>query len=48
MLDKANMVKIDAEIENLKTAARFVKWTFENLVNEVEDIIEIDKKVKHE
>ena len=43
-----NMTKIEAEIQNLKTAANFVKWTFENVVREVEDIIEIEKQVKHE
>ncbi len=37
------MTKIKPEIENLKTAANFVKWTFDNVVNEVEDIIEIEK-----
>ena len=42
------MTKIDVEIENLKIAANFVKWTFENVVKEVEDIIEIEKQVKHE
>ena len=42
------MTKIDVEIENLKTASNFVKWTFENVVREVEDIIEIEKQVKHE
>lgn len=42
------MTKIDVEIDNLKIAANFVKWTFENVVKEVEDIIEIEKQVKHE
>lgn len=47
-MDRMNMNKIEAEIQNLKTAANFVKWTFENVVREVEDIIEIEKQVKHE
>jgi len=47
-MDKVNMVKIQPEIDNLQTAANFVKWTFDNVVNEVEDIIEIEKQVKHE
>jgi len=42
-MDRMNMNKIEAEIQNLKTAANFVKWTFENVVREVEDIIEIEK-----
>jgi nucleosome binding factor SPN SPT16 subunit len=32
----------------MRIAAKFVKWTFDNLVNEIEDIIEIEKQVKHE
>lgn len=47
-MDKVNMVKIQPEISNLKTAANFVKWTYDNVVNEIEDIIEINKQVKHE
>lgn len=46
-MDKVNMVKIKPEIDNLKVAANFVKWTFDTIVNEVEDIIDADKKVKH-
>ena len=42
------MTKIQEEVENLRMAAAFVKWTFENTVNEVEDIIEVEKRVKHE
>lgn len=42
-MDKTNMIKIEPEIENLRTAAKFVKWTFDNVVNEIEDIIEISK-----
>lgn len=47
-MDKVNKIKIQPEINNLRTAAKFVKWTFDNVVNEVEDIIEIEKQVKHE
>jgi len=42
-IDKVNMVKIPIEIENMRIAAKFVKWSFDNLVNEIEDIIEIEK-----
>lgn len=40
-------MKIDEEIENMKVASKFVHWTFNNLVTEVEDIIESDKQIKH-
>lgn len=46
-MDKVNMVKITPEIDNMKLAAKFIKWTFENIVNEIEDIIEVDKGIKH-
>lgn len=42
------MVKIQPEIDNLRIASKFVKWTFDNVVGEVEDIIEIGKSIKHE
>lgn len=47
-IDKVNMFKIKPEIDNLKTASKFVKWIFDNVVHEVEDIIEVEKQVKHE
>jgi len=47
-IDKVNMVKIPIEIENMKVAAKFVKWTYNNIVNEIEDIIEVERQVKHE
>ena len=31
----------------MRVAAKFVQWTFTNLVNEVEDIIDGEKHVKH-
>jgi len=43
LVDKVNMTKIEPEIKNLQTAANFVKWTFDNLVGEIEDIIEVEK-----
>jgi nucleosome binding factor SPN SPT16 subunit len=48
LMDKVNMTKIKPEIDNLRTAANFLKWTFDNVVGEVEDIIEIEKQMKHE
>lgn len=47
-MDKVNMIKIKPEIENLRTASKFVKWIFDNVVHEVEDIIEVERQVKHE
>jgi hypothetical protein len=46
-MDKVSMVKIAPEIDNMKVAAKFIKWTFDNIVNEIEDIIEVDKGIKH-
>lgn len=46
-IEKVHMTKIDPEIENMNIAARFVKWTFENIINEVEDIIDAEKEIKH-
>lgn len=46
-LDKVHMTKIQSEVDNLKVASKFVKWTFDNIVNEVEDIIDAEKQVKH-
>lgn len=47
IMDKVHMVKIEPELENMKIASAFVKWTFSNIVNEVEDIIDAEKKIKH-
>lgn len=46
-MDKVHHTKIQSEVENLKVAANFVKWTFDNIVNEVEEIIDAEKHVKH-
>jgi|LauGreDrversion4_2_1035121.scaffolds.fasta_scaffold57344_1 hypothetical protein len=47
LMDKVHMVKIPSEIDNMKVAAKFLKWTFDNVVNEIEDIVEVEKKIKH-
>jgi nucleosome binding factor SPN SPT16 subunit len=47
LMDKAHMVKIASEIDNMRVAAKFLKWTFDNVVNEIEDIVEVEKKIKH-
>jgi len=47
LMDKVHMVKIESEIENMRVAAKFLEWTFKNVVNEIEDIVEVDKKIKH-
>jgi Xaa-Pro aminopeptidase len=39
-MDRVHAVKIKEEINNVQVAAKFAKWTFENLINAVEDIIE--------
>lgn len=44
---KVHQVKIEAEIKNMKVAAAFVGWTFNQLINEVENIIDSEKMVKH-
>lgn len=31
----------------MRVAAKFLKWTFDNVVNEIEDIVEVEKKIKH-
>ena len=46
-IDKVNITKIAPEVDNLLVASRFVKWTFDNIVKEVEDIIDAEKKIKH-
>lgn len=46
-MDKVNMVKIECELENVKIAAKFVRWTFTNLIEEVENIIDSEKEIKH-
>lgn len=46
-MDKVHMTKIQPEIDNMKVASSFVKWTFDNIINEVEDIIDAEKKIKH-
>lgn len=40
-------MKIEQEIKNMKVAAKFVQWSFANIINEVEDIIDSEKHVKH-
>lgn len=46
-MDKVHMTKIAPEISNMQVSAKFVKWTFENIINEVEDIIDAEKQIKH-
>lgn len=46
-MDKVHMVKIDQEVKNMKVAGGLVNWTFTELINEVEDIIDGEKQVKH-
>jgi nucleosome binding factor SPN SPT16 subunit len=46
-MDKVHMTKIQPELENMEISAKFVKWTFDNIVNEVEDIIDAQREIKH-
>ena len=46
-MDKVHMTKIEPELENMGVAGNFVKWTFSNIINEVEDIIDAEKEIKH-
>ena len=46
-MERVNLTKIAPEIDNMGVAARFVRWTFENIINEVEDIIDAEKEIKH-
>ena len=40
-------VKLDCEQKNMRIAGKFTEWTFKSIADEVENIIEDDKKVKH-
>ena len=42
-----HMIKIDTELENMKIAARFVRWTCSNMIEEIENIIDSEKEIKH-
>lgn len=47
LMEKVHMIKIAPEIDNIKVASKFLKWTFDNIVNEIEDIVEVERKIKH-
>ena len=46
-MDKVHLVKINCELENMKIASRFVRWTCKNLIEEIENIIDSEKEIKH-
>jgi len=46
-LNKLHAVKLPCEVVNERIAARFVAWTFSELINHVEDVIDADKPAKH-
>lgn len=48
LFEQVNIVKIAEEVQNMNTAAAFVKWTFDKTIKEVEHIIEDEKKTKHD
>ena len=46
-IDEAFRVKLDCEQKNMRIAGKFTEWTFKKIADDVEGIIEDDKKVKH-
>jgi len=46
-MDKVHMVKIETELDNMRVAARFVRWTCSNMIDEIENIIDSEKEIKH-
>ena len=46
-IDDVARVKLDCEQNNMRIAGKFTEWTFKKIADEVETIIEDDKKVKH-
>ncbi len=46
-MDKVHVVKTQTEIKNLDLAGKFTQLAFTKIVDEVEDIIENNGKVKH-
>lgn len=45
--DQFNLLKTASEQKNQKVASQFTAWTFSRIIEEVEDIIEDKKQVKH-
>lgn len=45
--DSFNKVKTATEIRNQRVAASFTEWTFSRVIEEIEEIIEDKKQVKH-
>lgn len=45
--DLVNVRKTKQEQQNVSIAAKFTQWTFERIIDEVENIIEDKKSVKH-
>ncbi len=47
LMDRVHMIKIEEEVKNMKVAASFVEWTFSEIINEIEDIVDGEKQIKH-
>mmetsp|Transcript_39635 Transcript_39635/g.38175 ORF Transcript_39635/g.38175 Transcript_39635/m.38175 type:complete len:155 (+) Transcript_39635:450-914(+) len=47
LMNRVNMVKLEGERQNMEMAASFVTWTAKEIVNEIEDILDGEKQVKH-
>lgn len=45
--DQFNLLKTPSEQKNQKVASQFTSWTFTRIIEEVEDIIEDKKQVRH-
>ena len=45
--DLVNIKKTKQEQQNVSIAAKFTQWTFERIIDEIENIIEDKKSVKH-
>ena len=46
-LDRVNLIKTESEIKNLGLAGKFTEFAFGKIVQEIEEIIEGNKQVKH-
>jgi Xaa-Pro aminopeptidase len=47
LADSFNKIKTTTEVRNQRVAASFTEWTFSRVIEEIEEIIEDKKQVKH-
>ena len=43
LLGRAQQIKTDGEMKNLKVASAFTAWNFQRIIDEVEDILDQEK-----